>query len=291
MNLVDLLRAEGLRVEPVAGWENHRRPGGFTPVGVMCHHTASNRNGGNAPSLKTVTDGRPDLAGPLCTLLVARDGLVYVVAAGRANHAGAGSSRVLEDVKRDIAPKGDAAKLGLADDITGNGWYYGIEVENDGVGEPYPPAQIDAVARCGSALCRPGGWTANRVVHHREHTRRKIDMSYRGDLRGLVRARLIGIPSPPPAASNLVVITQEIDMATRTFKRATAPGIDHEGNGYFDAGPWGTVGSVKVNQGAYWPKDFDLRITGEGEVDGQHRVFFRGPVNLGPFGVLVESFA
>lgn len=190
MALPDLLRAEGLWVATVAGWETRGRPGNFTPVGVMVHHTASRRTSGNAPSLDLVTKGRPDLPGPLCTLLVARDGLVFVVAAGRANHAGAGSSKVLEDVKRDIAPKGDAAALGLVDDITGNGWYYGIEVENDGVGELYRDEQITAVALCCAALCRPHGWTANRNVHHREHTRRKIDMSYRGDLRGMVAARL-----------------------------------------------------------------------------------------------------
>jgi hypothetical protein len=40
------------------------------------------------------------------------------------------------------------------------------------------------------------GWSANRVVHHREWTKRKPDMSFQGDLRALVAERLNGPEKP-----------------------------------------------------------------------------------------------
>jgi hypothetical protein len=43
------------------------------------------------PSLGIITNGRPDLPGPLAQLCLGRDGTMYVVAAGRCNHAGTGN--------------------------------------------------------------------------------------------------------------------------------------------------------------------------------------------------------
>ena len=89
------LRRSGLVVKEVKGWRSRGRPLSFDPRGVVFHHTASNRNSGPRPALGTVLDGRqlPDgtfLPGPLCNILVGRDNVVYLVAAGRANHAGLG---------------------------------------------------------------------------------------------------------------------------------------------------------------------------------------------------------
>jgi hypothetical protein len=132
--------------------------------------------------------GRPGIPPPLCNILLARSGVAHLVAAGRANHAGAGSNVVLDEVRRGVSPTADAVARGLRDDTTGNRWFYGIEVENSGLpADPYPSVQIDALVRICSALCAAHGWSAARVIHHREWTRRKPDMSYRGPLRGLVQ--------------------------------------------------------------------------------------------------------
>lgn len=86
--LYDVLRAElGTdRVKALSGWET-RGHGDFKDCrGVMMHHTGNSRE-----SAQSIANGRPDLAGPLSQLHIAPDGIVTVVAAGVAWHAGAGS--------------------------------------------------------------------------------------------------------------------------------------------------------------------------------------------------------
>ena len=116
--LPDVLKDAGLNVAEVTGWKTRGR-GEVGPIkGVICHHTAGSAQG-NMPSLGIITNGRHDLAGPLAQLGLGRDGTYYVVAAGRANHAGAGNWPGV---------------------VNGNQNFIGIEAENTGVGEPWPGA-------------------------------------------------------------------------------------------------------------------------------------------------------
>ncbi|MBV9108402.1 MAG: N-acetylmuramoyl-L-alanine amidase [Gemmatimonadetes bacterium] len=207
MDLLDVLRQAAVDVHEVEGWRSRTREGEFNPIGIMNHHTACAEHG-NAPSLKVCTTGRPAahgepaLPGPLCHILLGRDGTAYLIAGDRArcNHAGKGSSVVLEEVRQGIAPPANASARGLADDTDGNTYFYGIEVENDGVGEAYSQQQIEALIRINAAICRWKGWTESQIIHHREWTRRKSDMSWKGDLRGEVGALL----SPPPTADGVI---------------------------------------------------------------------------------------
>jgi hypothetical protein len=125
--------------------------------GVICHHTAT-RAKGNMPSLKLVTEGRPDLGGPLCQLGLGRDGTFYLVAAGRANHAGAGLWGGVEG---------------------GNTHMIGIEAENAGDGsEEWSEVQLDAYKRGVAALLRRAGVAADMCCGHKEYARpngRKVD--------------------------------------------------------------------------------------------------------------------
>lgn len=159
--LADVLRDAGLRVVEVPGWRGRGRPGPFAPRGVMVHHTASGRRLGNAPSLDVVRKGRGGknpVPGPLCQVLIARDGTCYVVAAGRANHAGAGGGVAW-------LPK-DA----------GNAYSIGFEVENDGVGEPWAPGLVAVVDRATAAVLARLGQPASRLCAHKEYAPgRKID--------------------------------------------------------------------------------------------------------------------
>lgn len=118
-DLAHQLRAQGLTVVEVPGWKTRGYAGyGFYGLGgVLHHHTATGRAAfarSNMPTLNLLVHGRSDLPGPLCNLAFGRDGTVYVVAAGWANHAGRGS-----------AP-------GFPRD-QGNGWLVGIEAESSGV--------------------------------------------------------------------------------------------------------------------------------------------------------------
>lgn len=149
--LPDVLRAHGLAVVEIDGWQT-RGSSSFSPRGVVCHHTASHA-GSDHPALGICTNGRPDLAGPLCNVLLSRNGTCYIISGNRANHAGTGGWRGL----------------------TGNSSVLGIEAENNGIGEPWPAHQIEAYVRLCAALCDGAGIDPSMVCYHREWTTRKID--------------------------------------------------------------------------------------------------------------------
>jgi N-acetyl-anhydromuramyl-L-alanine amidase AmpD len=150
------LKRNGVKVKKVKGWES-RGSGTFDPRGIIFHHTASSPAGGNAPALGICTHGRSDLPGPLCHFLVGRDGTVYFVAKGRANHAGEGGP--LRGIPRD----------------SGNTYTFGVEVENSGVGEPWPEKQKEAIATLYAVLLKRIKRTPYRLFGHKEWTSRKID--------------------------------------------------------------------------------------------------------------------
>lgn len=204
-NVLEVLQAAGLDVEAEPGWETRRgskwsfdhRPGGT--LGMIVHHTAA---GGSAemPCRKICTFGRSDLAGPLVQLLLGRgpSPKLLLISQNRCNHAGRGSSEVIKDLEagRDITAEFDAGQGAYNarnfpnrqnDFSRGNGLLWGIEVENNGVGEEYSQAQIKALVKICAAMCKWQGWDHNRIIHHREWTSRKYDMSYTGPLREYVQ--------------------------------------------------------------------------------------------------------
>lgn len=154
--LADELRSAGLKVAEQPGWKTRGHGAMGTVKGVLCHHTAGSR-AGNMPSLGIVTNGRPDLAGPLCNVGLGRDGTCYIVAAGRAYHAGAGSWHGV---------------------TAGNSELIGVEAENTGLGEPWSDAQMDAYVRLCAAVLKHAGAAPVMAVAHREYCLpkgRKID--------------------------------------------------------------------------------------------------------------------
>ncbi len=92
MYLTDLAaaaRKSGLRVVEVSGWQERGRGHMSTVSSVICHHTAtSDAARGDIPTLSVLKNGHGSLPGPLSQLGLSRSGVVYVVAAGRCNHAG-----------------------------------------------------------------------------------------------------------------------------------------------------------------------------------------------------------
>ena len=151
-------RRRNLKVVAHPGWQTRGRPYTFEPRAVIFHHTASNRNAGPVPALGTVINGRPDLPGPLCHILIGRDSKVHIIAAGYANHGGYGG------------PWGTIPK------DSANRYSVGIEVENDGLGEPWPDEQLDTVAKVAAVLLhRFGKKRAFYCIGHKEWTTRKID--------------------------------------------------------------------------------------------------------------------
>ncbi|MGW8380114.1 peptidoglycan recognition family protein [Streptomyces sp. ODS28] len=186
--LVEALQKEGVKVEEVRDWRNHNRnqKGPWGPVhGVVIHHTATN---GAKETVDLCYDGRAGLPGPLCHGVITKDGTVHLVGHGRANHAGLGDDDVLDAV---IAERKPPRPNEMNTD--GNRYFYGFECENLGNGEdPWPPEQLDAIARAAAALCRHHGWNSRSVIGHLEWTAEKSDP--RGftmdDMREKIESRL-----------------------------------------------------------------------------------------------------
>lgn len=157
--LPEVLIRAGLKVSEVVGWRERGHGGMGTLKGVMCHHTAGPRLG-NMPSLGVIVNGRSDLAGPLANLGLGRDGTFYVVAAGRAYHAGAGSYHGVTQ---------------------GNSETIGVEAENTGLGEPWSEVQMEAYARGCAAIVQKIKADSIMVMGHKEYALprgRKPDPSF-----------------------------------------------------------------------------------------------------------------
>ena len=168
----------GLTVRFVDGWRTRGASGGAQmkeAAGGLWHHTAGSRKGNN-PSRNVLINGRKGLSGPLCHINFARDGVVEVVAAGKANHAG----------------KGDVDGI---PENTGNTRLVGVEMESSGVkhdGEwDWTEAQLREMPKLGAALNDIFGWSSSQHWGHLEYSSTgKIDPAgLPGGMSGL-RARI-----------------------------------------------------------------------------------------------------
>jgi len=149
--LPEVLREAGLKVAETDGWANRGRGEMGRVRGVMCHHTGSSGTG-NMPTLgmlKAGRGGQHPLPGPLSQLGLGRDGTYYIVAAGRANHAGGGNWKTF---------------------TTGNSSFIGIEAENAGTrADKWPDVQMDAYRRGVAAILKHVGVDADMCCGHREY--------------------------------------------------------------------------------------------------------------------------
>lgn len=148
--LADVLRAAGLTVREADGWQNRGSAfaDGIQLAGIVGHHTASSKTSGNNPSLYTCINGRPDLAGPLCQMLLARDGSYDVIASGKANHGGTGSYPGWPS--------------------SANSGALAIEAENDGIGEPWSAQLMECYAVGSAAVLEHIGKGADAWIGHFE---------------------------------------------------------------------------------------------------------------------------
>ena len=133
----------GVKYRKVSGWASRGHGTMGSIQSVIVHHTAGPKSG-NSPSLNVVAYGRPGLSGPLAQLFLARDGTVYLVAAGISYHAGRVSSNRYA-----------------------NSHAIGIEAEATGL-DSWPAHQIEEYAKLCKALCKEFGLSTSRVQGHKE---------------------------------------------------------------------------------------------------------------------------
>jgi N-acetylmuramoyl-L-alanine amidase len=163
-NLLDIMADAGVQTgvnSQNAGWESRARSsGGFssTPKGIVWHHTASKTSIEN--DLSWQCHGCDDA--PVGNMTIARDGVVWPVAAGASNCAGKGGPANFS--------RGQVAL------DSGNTGCWNIEVANNGVGEAWPVAQIDAYFKASNALNAHFGNQPDDVITHNAWApTRKID--------------------------------------------------------------------------------------------------------------------
>lgn len=194
--LADIARKTGYPVVEVAGWETRGRPGGMSGVRtVICHHTANGGAKGNYPSLRVVRDGRTGLPGPLAQYGIGVDGTIYVIAAGKSNHAG---------VSRSV-------------DYTNS---YAVGIEAEAVGVPgntadWPPKQMDSFVRLCRALVEAfPDVDVTDVRAHKETCSpvgRKSDPTFdMGIFRSRVSAMDLNPPKPKPPVEDIVATKAEL---------------------------------------------------------------------------------
>lgn len=142
VELADVLRAAGLMVIEYNGWPSRSRSsGGYSdnrPWCVMWHHTASSP--WTSPNDDAYYMCHTSSDRPIANLMVARDASVWVLAAGATNTNGKGGPW---STSRGTVPMDSM-----------NTHAVGIEIQNDGLGEPYSAAVMDAAFRTSIAVGR-----------------------------------------------------------------------------------------------------------------------------------------
>ncbi len=225
-DLAAVLRAAGLNVIEQSGWQQRARSsGGYAsgrPLCVMWHHTAS----GASTSAKADTDymSHGASAAPIANIMIARNGDVWVLAAGATNTNGDG---VALQFSRGTVPAGQM-----------NTHAIGMEIQNTGVGQAYSVECVDAAMRTSLACAAAYGLAPADVAGHWDYSGpRKIDpataaavqgpwrpRSVNGsgswslaDLRAELNRRAAGAPPDPQPPS------QEDDVSHFVFESQTSP--------------------------------------------------------------------
>lgn len=228
------LRAEGLNVIEVGSWRTHNRnhKGPWGPVhGIMHHHTVSSDRNPADPrgSVELCRAGHSTLPGPLCHGVIGKDGTVYLVGYGRANHAGGGDPNVLQAVKDErYTDRPPVPRVANAAGVDGNPHFYGFESINLGDGEdPWPERQVDAMVRVSAAISRVHRWAHQSSIAHREWKNDKPDPAGPGmpgmpEFRARIKERLAHPPSwNPPTSGTPVTYTKPDRLLVRRAEDIT----------------------------------------------------------------------
>ena len=182
VDAADWLRSVGLTVVEVdSSWKTRARSsGGFSnpPLGIQWHHTASKTSPQNDYQWQAY--GSDD--SPVGNATIMRDGSVWMVAAGAANTAGKGGPLTLS---RGTVPKD-----------SGNSTTWALEVANNGVGEPWPVAQINSYFVASNEMNRRFGNRPDDVFTHAlgagdGWTDRKIDPATASAVQGSWKPRSV----------------------------------------------------------------------------------------------------
>lgn len=216
-----------------SGAETRSRPGGLADlVGLINHHTGGGSASASYLYFLAVT-GRPaeGIPGPLCDVATDMGGTVHILATGRANHAGSGSSTTLARVRAESYPGYSGELKPGPDNINGNPVYLGNEIIYSGT-RPPTAAQYRGAVLWNVAMIDLLRWTALSVISHREHTRRKDDPF--GIDMAAMRVECRRVHAAGPKATTTYVATGNLTLPAGSGKPPTqTPPVTEE-----DDMPW-----------------------------------------------------
>ena len=179
---VSILRGGGCTVQEnsiTAGWQRRARSsGGFAvpPIGIWWHHTASPTSMSVNSHLTWQTKTCPER--PVGNMLLDRSGTFWPIAGGASNCAGKGGPWRFS--------KGNCPK------DQGNVYGVQIEVENNGLGEPWSQKLIDEYFRGSLAIAKALSLKPDDIVGHAHYApTRKIDPAQAGVVQGPWKPRSI----------------------------------------------------------------------------------------------------
>ena len=174
------LKKWGLKYVEIPGWSTHNRnsKGAWGGVnGFIWHHTGADVTDAEGYAGGTLYKGLADLPGPLCHFSIGKDGTVYLVGWGRANHAGGGDPAVLQHVINEDYTGQLHPTKGNANGVDGNAHFYGVEIQYSG-SHQMAAAQYTAARRLSAAILDFHGWTERSVIAHGEWSNDKWDPGY-----------------------------------------------------------------------------------------------------------------
>src|SRR5262245_9499134 len=241
--MADWFRAAGLTVVEQDGWQSRSRSSGGYESGrpwcVMWHHTASSTSPANDASYCSY--GSPDR--PICNLLMARDGTVWVLAAGATNTNGKGGPQTFS--------KGTVPTDRM------NEYAVGIEIATGRTGEAYPQAQLDATFTVSNVLAERLALAATDVcTHYVWAPTRKVDPAKATSVQGPWQPRSC-------TSSGTWDLTDLRNECARRYSSGGAEGDDDM--------PL-TQGDIDKIADAVWSKMIDT--TGPGSPDPQPARYF-----------------
>lgn len=189
-------------------WASHNRgqrgKGWGNVFGMVIHHT-----GTDGDAREDLYKGDSELPGPKVQFYIDKNGLLWLIGWGRANHAGGGDPAVLNHVKNEdytgiLKPHYHEGQDGAED---GNAFFYGVEVGYSGKHE-MSDKQYATLMRLCAAIAEHHKWTDKSFFAHGEWSDWKWDpgvsngtmanmVGMRADLRSYIRNGPEGHPDMP----------------------------------------------------------------------------------------------
>ena len=231
--LLKALRDEGLTVHEYPGWRDRCRccPGDHRPNGPYIRgwgdvnggvqHITGGGLGGRSVEvyIRDIILYDPDLL-TKCQFVTAPDGSVWLVAAGRANHAGGVGSKVRDHMRAaDFSTTDDYDDRFRGSSADGNSFTYGNEAI---AASSMNTAQRTASVKLWAAIAKFHKWTGQEIAGHGEisSARVKADPNLNmGEFRRDIMTRVKGgtppvtTPPPKPDPTTVTVLSSSQNMA------------------------------------------------------------------------------